>query len=129
MLSLDLTTRNALIAGSTQGIGLASAQALASLGANCTLIARNEASLKQALTTLDQKGGQQHNFLVADFSSTDSVSAAIKSFAAENTVHILVNNTGGPPAGPITAASTTDFLNAFQQHLICNHILATALID
>ena len=50
MLSLDLSNKNALVAGSTQGIGLASAQALASLGASCTLIARNETALQQAVS-------------------------------------------------------------------------------
>ena len=43
-------------------------------------------------------------------------------------VHILVNNTGGPPPGPIVDANDEDFLNAINQHLICNHILTTAVI-
>jgi 3-oxoacyl-[acyl-carrier protein] reductase len=44
-------------------------------------------------------------------------------------VHILVNNTGGPPAGPAHLAKTDEFLSAFNNHLICNHILAQACID
>jgi len=59
MLSLDLSNKNALVAGSTQGIGLASAQALASLGANCTLIARNETALQKAVATLAINQGQK----------------------------------------------------------------------
>src|SRR5690606_21533160 len=42
--------------------------------------------------------------------------------------HILVNNSGGPAAGPATEAKPEAFLQAFQQHLICNHILATLVI-
>jgi len=42
--------------------------------------------------------------------------------------HILVNNTSGPPAGPIASATEEGFLAAFHQHLLCNHILATALL-
>lgn len=129
MLSLDLSGKTALIAGSTQGIGLASAQAIASLGAHCVLIARNEQALQQALDTLDRSKSQQHSYLVADFSDTEAVSSAVKALVKERTVHILVNNTGGPPAGPIVSATTEAFMQAFQQHLICNHILATAVIE
>jgi 3-oxoacyl-[acyl-carrier protein] reductase len=50
----------------------------------------------------------------------------VTGFVATNPIHILVNNTGGPPAGPITEATTDSFLSAFEQHLVCNHILAQA---
>jgi len=128
MLSLNIEGRRALVAGSSQGIGLASAQALASLGASCTLIARNEEALKAALTTLDTTKGQQHSYLIADFSHPEEVSATINRYAEHEQVHILVNNTGGPPAGPIVSATTSAFLDAFRQHLVCNHLLTTAVI-
>jgi len=125
MLSTDLTGKTALVAGSTQGIGLASAQALAALGASCILIARNETSLQQAVTTLDTTKGQQHQYLVADFSQPESVRTAATALLAQQPVHILVNNSGGPAAGKAIDAVTDAFLQAFNQHLICNHILAT----
>jgi 3-oxoacyl-[acyl-carrier protein] reductase len=128
MLSLDLSGKTALVAGSTKGIGFASAEALASLGANCILIARNEESLSEALNKLESGKGQQHGYLVADFNDAENVRKTINEFAATTPIHILVNNTGGPPAGPITEAASSSFLSAFQQHLICNHILATAVI-
>jgi len=40
-----------------------------------------------------------------------------------------VNNTGGPPAGPILNAKAEEFLSAFNNHLICNHILVQACAD
>lgn len=129
MLSMDLSGKTALVAGSTQGIGLASAQALASLGATCVLIARNEEALKAAVTTLDTAKGQQHRYLVADFSQPQQVETVVKAFAAANSVHILVNNSGGPAAGPVTAAQPEAFLQAFNQHLICNHIITTAVME
>lgn len=129
MLSMNLKGRNALIAGSTQGIGLASAQALASLGANCQLIARNEETLKEALGTLDTAAGQQHGYLVADFQHPDNVEAVITGYVKANTIHILVNNSGGPPGGPAHEAKADAFRIAFNQHLICNHILATAVMQ
>lgn len=125
MLSMNLGGKTALVAGSTQGIGFASAQALASLGANCVLIARNEEALKAAVAKLETAAGQQHSYLVADFSNPENVQEAVSGFVQNNTIHILVNNTGGPAAGPIVDAAPDNFLQAFQQHLICNHILAT----
>jgi 3-oxoacyl-[acyl-carrier protein] reductase len=128
MLSLDISGKTALVAGSTQGIGLASAQALASLGATCILIARNETALREAIKTLDSKGGQQHGYLVADFSNEEQVKQVVTEYVQKNPIHILVNNTGGPPAGPIIDAAPEAFLQAFHQHLICNHLLATSVI-
>ncbi|HTM65892.1 MAG TPA: SDR family oxidoreductase [Flavipsychrobacter sp.] len=128
MLSLDLTGKTALVAGSTQGIGLASAQSLADLGANCVLISRTEESLQKAVASLNTSKGQQHSYLVADFSRPEQVQQAAAGYIAKNPIHILVNNTGGPPAGPVVEAKPEAFLAAFQQHLICNHLLATTVI-
>lgn len=127
-MNLSLEGKNAVICGSTQGIGLAVATELALLGANCTLIARNEASLQLALQHLDTGLQQQHQYLVADFSNPGELKKQAEDHAASHNVHVLINNTGGPPAGPITEATEDAFLSAFQQHLICNHILATAFI-
>jgi len=127
-MNLSLSGRNAVVCGSTQGIGLAIAQELALLGANCTLIARNEASLKEALLHLDTALQQQHHYHVADFSKPAEVKEVIEKHVKETQVHILVNNTGGPAAGPATEATTEQFVNAFNQHLVCNHILTSAVI-
>jgi 3-oxoacyl-[acyl-carrier protein] reductase len=127
-MNLSLEGKKAIVCGSTQGIGLAIAEELALLGAGCTLIARNEEGLKEAVLKLDTQLRQQHGYLVADFSRPDELKKVIEAFAAKNTVHILINNTGGPAAGPITEATEEAFLNTFNQHLICNHILAKACI-
>src|SRR6202041_3796907 len=91
MLSLDLTGKTALVGGSTQGIGLASAQALASLGARCVLISRNEEKLKQAVLTLDFRGGQKHGYLIADYAHPEQVQQVVADFVKGNMIHILVN--------------------------------------
>ncbi len=129
MLSTDLTGKTALIGGSTQGIGLASAQAMAEMGARCVLVSRNEDKLKAAVATLSTVAGQQHTYVVADYSDPKGLRDAVAAFLTTNKVHILVNNTGGPAGGPITQARTEDFLSAFNQHLICNHIMATLVAD
>jgi len=127
-MNITLQHKKALVCGSSQGIGFAIAKELALLGADCTLMARNETSLKTALDNLDTSQGQQHQYLVADFSDPENVRAAILPFAQKNNIEILVNNTGGPPSGPITEATENAFLQAFNQHLICNHILVKALM-
>ncbi len=127
-MNLSLEGKMAIVCGSTQGIGLAIAEELALLGASCTLVARNEEALKEAVRKLDTQLRQQHNYLVADFSQPDELKKAIEAHVAKSPVHILINNTGGPAAGPITEATEEAFLNTFSQHLICNHILAKAVI-
>ena len=98
-MNLSLEGKNAIICGSTQGIGRAIAEELALLGANCTLIARNEEALKAVVQTLDIALRQMHSYLVADFSKPDQLRDAIENFTTGHDVHILVNNTGGPPGG------------------------------
>jgi 3-oxoacyl-[acyl-carrier protein] reductase len=127
-MNLSLKDKNAVVCGSTQGIGLAIAKELALLGANCTLIARNEEALKRVISDLDISLGQRHGFHVADFSKTGEVKTMIEEHLKDNVVHILINNTGGPPAGMIIDAKEEEFLTAFNQHLICNHILTTAVV-
>lgn len=128
-MNLSLKDKKALICGSTQGIGLAIAKELALLGASCVLVARNEESLKNAITQLDQSLGQLHQYLVADFSNTEQVKEVIGNFAQNQAVDILVNNTGGPPAGKITDAKDSDFLSALNLHLINNHNITTSLLE
>lgn len=127
-MDLNLNGKNALVCGSTQGIGKAAAIELAQMGANVTLVARNEERLQQAVADLDQSNGQQHDYLCADFSNPEALETKLASYLANGkTIHILINNTGGPPGGPIANATIHEFRAAFDMHLICNHILTTAV--
>lgn len=129
-MNLDLTNKTAIVCGSTQGIGKAVAMELAALGANVTLIARNEQSLKQTKAELPNNGKQLHSYLAVDFSNATQLKNLVEQFIQRHgPVNILVNNTGGPPSGPILNAKTEEFLSAFNNHLICNHILAQACVE
>jgi 3-oxoacyl-[acyl-carrier protein] reductase len=130
-MDLQLKNKNALVCGSTQGIGKATAFALAEEGVNVTLIARNEEKLKAVLAELnacqfERSREQCHSYLVADFSKPDEVAEVLKNTDAK--FHILVNNTGGPKGGELLTATTSELLNAFQMHIICNQILVQAVV-
>lgn len=127
-MNLDLTNRTALVCGSTQGLGYASAVELALLGCHVVLMARNGDKLKEVIQTLDVSKGQQHQYLVADFEDTEAVKTVIGGFVQHNPIHILVNNTGGPPGGAALTARPADFLQAFNSHLINNHNLTQAVV-
>lgn len=127
-MNLDLKGKRALVGGSTQGIGKASAIELAQLGADITLLARNEETLKKVLKELPTQSEQKHNYLVADFNFPDQLKTVVEKFVSENNIDILINNTGGPPAGQAIDAAPEDFIKAFTAHLICNQILAQAVV-
>jgi 3-oxoacyl-[acyl-carrier protein] reductase len=127
-MDISLSGKTAVVGGSSQGIGLAIARELALCGANCILLSRNAASLQQAVAQLPSKDGQRHQYQLADFAAPDQVQQAIAAIVAVQPVHVLINNTGGPPAGPIAEAETAAFVGAFQQHLVCNHLLAQAVV-
>jgi 3-oxoacyl-[acyl-carrier protein] reductase len=128
-MNLDITGRNAIVCGSTQGLGFASAMELALLGANVTLMARNEKKLQEVVKKLDTSKKQKHQYIIADFQMPQVVKNAIDRYLAKsNTVNILVNNTGGPKGGEITEATIEEFLQAFNSHLICNQILVQAVL-
>ena len=127
-MNLDLTGKNAIVCGSTQGIGKASAIELAQLGASVILLARNENKLKEVQSELAIENSQVHEYYVADFSNTTNVKEVIQTIVSKHDIHILVNNTGGPAGGPIIAAEGEAFINAFNQHLINNQQLVQAVI-
>ena len=124
----SLTGRNALVCGSSKGIGRAIAIGMAAAGANVTLAARSEGELAHTRNMLDSSLGQRHDFLIVDFSKTQELKELIQNRLKTLNYQILVNNTGGPPAGPLLEAREEQFLEAFRNHLLCYHILAVATI-
>lgn len=129
-MNIDLTNKRAIVCGSTQGIGRAVAFQLASSGASVILISRNEESLRKVLRELPLSKTQNHNFIVADFSEPEELRKKMNNFISENPpVNILVNNTGGPKAGNAISADTSEFIQAFSNHLICNQILVQAVVE
>src|SRR4051812_40095934 len=99
-MKINLQGKNALVCGASRGIGNAIATEYAKAGANVTLVARNGAVLERVVRDLPVSPGQQHDFIAADFSRPEELKEKMLLKIHEPRVyHILVNNTGGPPAG------------------------------
>jgi len=127
-MDLNLKGKRALVCGSSQGIGKASAIELALMGANVCMLARNEDALKKVLKELALQEGQKHEILIADFSNPEQLKTVLNDYLKDKDVDILINNTGGPAGGQAIDASTDQFINAFNMHLICNQILVQAIV-
>ena len=104
-MDLSLNGKHALVCGASEGIGRAAAHELALLGADVTLLARR-----------------------ADVLETERLLSQAQALSAGKPVHILVNNTGGPPGGPVQAAESDAFERAFRQHLLANQALVQAVL-
>lgn len=126
-MTLSLEGRFALVCGSTQGIGRACALEFARLGAVVSLVGRNDEGLAKVLKELPVPAGQTHDALQVDFTEWTRVRDVVSERVGGGRVyHILLNNTGGPPAAPAIEARPEDFLTAFQQHVLCNQVLVQA---
>lgn len=129
-VELSLAGRRALVCGSTQGIGRACAVELASLGASVTLVARDAVRLEAAADELPHAANQRHDWIAADLADHASLSATIDArLDAADPWHILVTNTGGPPAGAMLDATPEQLLRAFDSLLLCAHVLAQRVVS
>ena len=129
-LTTSLIGLNALVCGSTSGIGLSTAKEFAESGASVTLFARNEEKLKNTLLLLANSDDQKHQYLIGDFNNPESLKEIMEFHVSSgNKYHVLINNSGGPRGGPIIDADTSEFIETFNRHLICNHILTQTLLE
>lgn len=106
-MELGIKTRRALVLGASRGLGFGVAKALAPEVEKIMIVARDESRLRRAVEEIRQlQGGTGVSAFACDFSDCRAADA-IADAAAEQLGHvdILVNNTGGPPPGPITGVS------------------------
>lgn len=128
-MTIDLTGKTALVCGSSQGIGQATAIAMAAAGARVVLLARDEKGLLAVKQQLSTDAGQEHDHLVADFTNPSAVQQRVTDWVQQHgTLHILVNNTGGPKGGPLNQAATDELEHAFKMHVVVNQLLAQAVV-
>lgn len=125
----DLSGKRAVVCGSTQGIGRACAEELAGRGADVVLVARSEAALRDVAVDLATPHGEGHSWVCADFNDVEQVRRNLaEHLERTGPAQILVNNTGGPPHGPIIDASPEDFLRALSAHVGCGQVMVQTLL-
>lgn len=124
-----LDGKRAMVCGGSKGLGEASAVELARLGATVTLLARDETTLRAVVEGLSAEADQHHDVIAVDFTQPESVRSRVAAHIGEvGRVHILVNNTGGPPAGALLDAPAEQFTGAFTSHVLCNQLLVQTLV-
>jgi 3-oxoacyl-[acyl-carrier protein] reductase len=128
-MDLNLAGKHALVCGGSDGIGRATAHELALLGADVTVLARRSDALQEVVAALPRQGAQQHGWIAADVAQTDALRAQVEALVAGKPVQILINNTGGPPGGPVHTADAAAFLDAFNKHLVANQTIMQAVLS
>lgn len=129
-MDLNLSGRHALVCGASAGIGQATAHELALLGANITVLARSEDALRHVADALPRDtSGQQHGWIACDVADHNTLRQRIGLLANERPVHILINNTGGPPTGRALDADADAYLDAFRLHLLANQALVQTVVS
>ncbi|MEC7254181.1 MAG: SDR family oxidoreductase [Candidatus Thermoplasmatota archaeon] len=122
-----LEGKTALICGASRGIGAATARIMAKAGANVIIASRNKEQLSSLLDELPLLGNGEHEALVMDLENTESIQQSIQPFLDKGPIHILVNNAGGPPGGPLLNATVDELAQPFTRHLHAAHTLVKLL--
>ena len=118
-MDLGIKGRVAVVAASSRGIGLATAEAFAAEGCRVAMCARN----REALEAAAEKIRKQHLAEVVaeafDVTSAAAVSRFVRMVAARfGGVDICVTNAGGPPAMGFLAASPEDWQKAIDANFL-----------
>ena len=119
-MDLGLNDKVAIVTGSSRGLGLASARALAAEGCLVCLCARTESTLEKARGDVATRavGDERVIAVAADVSTPEGVKAVIdRTFAAFGGIDILVNNVGLARGATIVDTSDEEWQEAFDQTL------------
>jgi 3-oxoacyl-[acyl-carrier protein] reductase len=113
--SAIITTRTALVGGGAQGIGRATAEALAGRSLHVIITGRREDALIATAAEITRRGGGQVDYLVSDLADPASAESALTGAEAIfGPPDVLVINAGGPPPGRILDIDDTAWRNAFE---------------
>ena len=114
-MDLGIKDKRALVMASSQGLGRATAEALAAEGCRLLLCARNKKALQQTAVDLHKLCQVDIYTAAADVSTASGRQQILA--AAQNQlggVDILVTNSGGPPPGPFEDHTSEDWLAAYK---------------
>lgn len=125
MKNHDFQGKTVLVCGASQGIGEATVRLFAQRGARVVALARSRQKLEALVADLPGAG---HVAMVADLNDTARLVSETAPALALLGPTILVNNSGGPKAGPLTEAAPGEILTAIQGHLVAAQILLQACL-
>ena len=124
--SFHLSGRRALITGSSAGIGLALAEALAQAGAHVILNGRGASKVSAAAQGL-QAQGLSASLSVFDVTDAASVRAAVDVIEAEGPIDILINNAGMQIRGPLQDYADADWHTLMKTNLDSAYFVGQAV--
>ena len=111
-MDLGLAGRRALVLGASRGLGGATARALVAEGAN--VVAASRSGRTDWAADLAAEMRARVGAVSLDLASSDSCAAALDAVLAAGPVDILINNSGGPPAGPVDAVGAAEWCRQFE---------------
>ncbi|MEI4485768.1 SDR family oxidoreductase [Frigidibacter sp. MR17.14] len=113
-MDLGLTGKRALVLASSRGLGLGVATKLVEEGAHVLLTGRDAARLAAAAADLTARGPGRADYALVDLAAPEAVAAlAAEAEAKLGGVDILVNNSGGPAPGPVSASTPEAWRSGF----------------
>ena len=111
---LDLSGKRALVCGGTSGIGKAAVQSLQDYGAKVVVLSRSATG---------------ENTISCNLEDLNSLTKLLETEIQTNgDFEILVNNSGGPPSGPLIDAKPSDFEKAFLRHVLASQTLVQLIL-
>lgn len=118
-MNLGIQDKVAIISASSKGLGRACAEELAAEGCNLTIFSRNSVDIRKTANEIREKYKTRVLPLQADTSSSKDLKNVVRSTIREyKTVHILINNAGGPPFGYFEDFKAKDWQNALELNLL-----------
>jgi 3-oxoacyl-[acyl-carrier protein] reductase len=112
---INLDGKRALVCGGTSGIGKAAAEALIACGSEVVILSRSASG---------------NNTISCDLEDLDSLTVSVnKEIESNGSFEILINNSGGPPSGPLIDAKPSDFEKAFLRHVLASQTLVQLLLS
>jgi 3-oxoacyl-[acyl-carrier protein] reductase len=128
-MDLGLKNRVALVAASSQGIGLATAEAFAAEGCRVAMCARNSERLQAAAGTVRKQRNVEVFAEALDVSDPAAVSRFVSNVAAKfGSVDICVTNAGGPPAKGFLACTLEEWQRALEMNFLSTVYFAREVI-
>jgi 3-oxoacyl-[acyl-carrier protein] reductase len=119
-MDLKLKGKSVIVTGASQGLGKAIAIDFAKEGAHVFISSRSEGKLAVAVEEIQEVSGNEAvEYVVCDMKKETDIKALVQKIVEKNqTVDVLINNAGGPPAGTFLEMDDSDWYHAFEQNLL-----------